>query len=127
MRDKWGGTNGGQMENVQDGKTYRGPKKWCDAIVEEYQTFRKEFVAAFFKCPSKQEGKCNYALNPNCKQDSPGDMVLLFEAKAGWNQYGGPELFTFDNHDPKGGFVLLKDRTVKFIRTEEELKQLRWK
>ena len=49
------------------------------------------------------------------------------ELKAGWNQHGGPELFTFDNHDPRGGCVLLNDGTVKFIRTEEELKQLRWK
>jgi len=54
-------------------------------------------------------------------------MVFLFESKPGWNQHGGPELFTFDNHDPRGGSVLLKDSTVKFIRTEEELKQLRWK
>ena len=54
-------------------------------------------------------------------------MVLLFETKAGWNQHGGPELFTFDNHDPKGGHVLLKNGTVKFIRTEDELRQLRWK
>jgi hypothetical protein len=54
-------------------------------------------------------------------------MVLLFETKAGWNQHGGPELFTFDNHDPKGGCVLLNDGTVKFIRTKEELHQLRWK
>ena len=53
-------------------------------------------------------------------------MVLLFETKAGWNQHGGPELFTFDNHDPHGGLVVLNDGTVKFIRTEEELKQLRW-
>ncbi len=30
-------------------------------------------------------------------------------------------------HNPKGGLVLLNDGTVKFIRTEEELKQLRWK
>jgi len=52
--------------------------------------------------------------------------VLLFEAEAGWNQHGGPELFTFDNHDPRGGCVVLKDRTVKFIRTEEKLRQLRW-
>ncbi len=71
--------------------------------------------------------RSDYALNPNCRQDSPGDTVLLFESKAGWNQRGGPELFTFDNHDPKGGLVLLNDSTVKFIRTEEELKQLRWK
>ncbi|MGD8787584.1 MAG: hypothetical protein PVJ60_09190 [Phycisphaerales bacterium] len=40
---------------------------------------------------------------------------------------GGPELFSFTNHDPKGGCVLLKDGTVKFIRTKEELNQLRWK
>jgi hypothetical protein len=41
------------------------------------------------------------------------------------SEHGGPELFTFDNH--KGGPVLLNDGTVKFIRTEEELQQLRWK
>ena len=69
----------------------------------------------------------DYAMNPNCKLDSPGDMVLLFVAKPGWNQHGGPELFTFDNHDPKGGCVLLNDGTVKFIRNKEELQQLRWK
>ena len=68
-----------------------------------------------------------YAMNPNCRKDSSPDTVFLFESKPGWNQHGGPELFTFDNHDPKGGLVLLNDGTVKFIRTEEELKQLRWK
>ena len=71
--------------------------------------------------------ECYYAMNPNCKPDSPSDMVLLFETKAGWNQHGGPELFTFDNHNPKGGCVLLNDGTVKFIRTTEELQELRWK
>ena len=116
------------LEYVQDHKTYLGPEEWCDAIVEAFQTreSQKEYVAGFFKCPSKREGKCNYAVNPNCKRDSSGDMVLLFEAEAGWNQHGGPELFTFDNHDPRGGCVVLKDRTVKFIRTEEKLRQLRW-
>jgi hypothetical protein len=64
-------------------------------------------------------------MNPNCEPNSPPDMVLLFETKAGWNQHGGPELFTFDNHDPRGGCVLLNDGTVKFIRTEEELHQSR--
>jgi len=69
----------------------------------------------------------DYAMNSNCREGSPGDMVFLFESKPGWNQHGGPELFTFDNHDPKGGCVLLNDGEVKFIRTEEELKQLRWR
>jgi hypothetical protein len=84
-------------------------------------------IIAIYKCPSADNGKRNYAMNPNCEPNSPGDMVLLFETKAGWNQHGGPELFTFDNHDPKGGCVLLNDGTVKFIRTEEELHALRWK
>ena len=60
--------------------------------------------------------------------------------KTGWNQHGGPELFTFDNHDPKrsapdvlslgdsgGGCVLLNNGTVKFIRTKDELNALCWK
>ena len=71
--------------------------------------------------------KADYAMNSNCREGSPDDMVFLFESKPGWNQHGGPELFTFDNHDPKGGCVLLNDGTVKFIRTEEELHALRWK
>jgi hypothetical protein len=78
-------------------------------------------------CPSVGKGKSTYAMNPNCEPNSPPDLVLLFETKPGWNQHGGPELFTFDNHNPKGGLVLLNDGTVKFIRTEGELKELRWK
>ena len=69
----------------------------------------------------------DYAMNSNCRADSPKDMVFLFESRPGWNQHGGPELFTFDNHNPKGGLVLLNGGEVRFIRTEEELKQLRWK
>jgi len=115
---------------------------WCDAIVRACRTINRphqyttkmqnqEIIKPFI-CPGTGEGKYylangNYAMNPNCKYDSPPDMVLLFETKTGWNQHGGPELFTFNNHDPKGGCVLLNDGTVKFIRTTEELKQLRWK
>lgn len=95
------------------------PAQWCDMIRESRNSSQ-------FKCPGAREGRCHYAMNPACEPDSPPDTVLLFETKAGWNQHGGPELFTFDNHDPRGGLVLLNDGTVKFIRTEEELKQLRW-
>jgi hypothetical protein len=81
-----------------------------------------------YRCPGGGEGRCHYAMNPDCGPNSAPDTVLIFEAGAGWNQHGGPELFTFDHHcDPRGGCVLLNDGTVKFIRTEEELKQLRWK
>jgi hypothetical protein len=111
--------------------------------------FSEDWISNVFMCPSAYESiysenrqvkaddpntperfkpmfKCHYAINPNCEPNSPSDMVLLLETQAGWNQHGGPELFTFDNHDPKGGCVLLNDGTVKFIRTEEELRKLRW-
>ena len=53
---------------------------------------------------------------------APYAPVLLW---ASWRK--GRELFAFDNHDPRGGCVLLNDGTVKFIRTEEELHALRWR
>ncbi len=112
---------------------YPKSTNWFDAITSQV-TMPKSAIKAIMidrlkkphVCPSVGEGKSTYAMNPKCKTDSPPDMVLLFETKAGWNQHGGPELFTFDNHDPKGGCVLLNDGTVKFIRTKEELQQLRW-
>jgi hypothetical protein len=103
--------------------------EWCNVMERAYASFGvadENFIRPH-QCPSAGTGKNHYAMNPNCKPDSPPEMVLLFETKAGWNQHGGPELFTFDNHDPKGGCVLLNDGTVKFIRTKEELQQLRWK
>jgi len=108
-------------------KAYERYGQWCDAVWRSRQESNPDpsYVKSPFECPSAHV--CHYAINPNCKPDSPADTVLLFETKPGWNQHGGPELFTLDNHDPKGGCVLLKDGTVKFIRTEEELKQLRWK
>lgn len=110
-------------------KPYPETNKWCDYMVKAYKSagIGDEGVMSPHKCPSASQGKSHYAMNPNCKFNSPADMVLLFETKAGWNQHGGPELFTFDNHDPKGGCVLLNDGTVKFIRTKEELRNLRWK
>ncbi|MCL5279776.1 MAG: hypothetical protein M1376_07710 [Planctomycetes bacterium] len=106
-------------------KSYPRAAKWCDDISSAYRSLGKAVLQPL-KCPIA-DGRCHYAMNPACAYGSVPNKVLLFETKSGWNQHGGPELFTFDNHDPKGGLVLLNDGTVKFIRTEEELKQLRWK
>lgn len=106
----------GRRDRVQPrGWIYPPANEWCDAV-----------HVRGCACPGAEEGSCHYAMNPNCRPDSPGDMVLLFETKAGWNQHGGHALFTFENHNPRGGCVLLNDGTVKFIRTEDELRQLRW-
>jgi hypothetical protein len=111
---------------------YPPAAQWCDAVVGILRNTWApnaipESVMRSFTCPAAGEGRCHYAMNPDCRADSPPDTVLLFETEAGWNQHGGPELFTLDNHDPKGGLVLFNDGTVRFIRTEEELKALRWK
>ena len=111
-------------------KAYPIPTNWCDICIRyiiETNEISEKRISKLFKCPCASEGKCHYAMNPNCNPNSPDDMVLIFETKDGWNQHGGPELFTFDNHEPRGGCVLLNDGTVKFIRTEEELNALRWK
>lgn len=125
-RHMWGCQNDLRLFFDNKGKKYSS-SKWCDAIVRVFRAanISKKEIMGSFKCAG--EGKCHYALNPHCEPNSPPDFVHLFETKAGWNQHGGPELFTFDNHDPKGGCVLLNDSTVKFIRTREELQQLRWK
>ena len=92
------------------------PAQWCDAL-----------GLSSLECPSAGEGRCHYAMNPNCDPSSAPGMVLLLETTAGWNRHGGVELFTFDNHEPKACCVLLVDGTVKFIHTEEELYALRWR
>jgi prepilin-type processing-associated H-X9-DG protein len=56
---------------------------------------------------------------------SPPDMVLLFDTHPGWNQSGGPELLTTDNHKGDGCNVLFVDGHVDFVKTED-LNKLRW-
>jgi len=118
-----------KVSSDNDEIMYPPQAKWCDAMLPAYKSIGMldKSIMKSHICPAAGEGKNHYAMNPECKPNSPSDMVLLFETKAGWNQNGGQELFTFDNHDPKGGCVLLNDGTVKFIRTKEELQQLRWK
>jgi hypothetical protein len=120
------------LRGYLDEKTsYPSAAEWYDAIVDRYQAHgysaNVDILVKAIRCPSACMGQCHYAMNVACEPNSPAGTVLLFESMPGRNQHGGPELFTFDNHDPKGGLVLLNDGTVKFIRTQEELKQLRWK
>jgi len=128
----------GLRYNPHDKESYRSAieryppaSEWYDAMVHSYQvqgyTVDVARLGRVISCPSASHGRYHYAMNPDCDPNSPPDTVLLFEARPGRNQHGGPELFTFENHDPKGGCVLLNDGTVKFIRTKEELQQLRWK
>ncbi|MHC4264552.1 MAG: hypothetical protein ACYSUK_01310 [Planctomycetota bacterium] len=103
--------------NENDGK-YPTPNKWCDLLLQHADISEKQL-----KCWSNKEARCTYAMNPNCTDwSSPPDMVLLFETKGGWNQYGGPELITAENHDLEGCNVLYCDAHVSFERSVDDLK-----
>jgi prepilin-type processing-associated H-X9-DG protein len=73
---------------------------------------------------------CHYAINPKAKPNSPADVVLLFETKHGWNQFGGPEILNDENHlkleGRKGCNILFNDGSVKFIEPEQ-FGELKWK
>jgi len=111
--DRYKDTHSGQLPPAN---------KWCDLLIEFDKTLPKDV----FKCPSARRGPCNYAINSKVRPDSPNEVVLLFETKPGWNQIGGPELLSTENHDGKGCNVLFDDGHVKFVSVEQ-LCELKWK
>ena len=98
--------------------------KWCDLLIDH-----AEVSPLHLQCKGATEGPCNYAMNDNIDKlninSAPPDMVLLFETHPGWNQSGGPELLTTENHQDDGCTVLFVDGHVEFVRTHN-LKNLRW-
>jgi hypothetical protein len=98
--------------------------KWCDTLISECKVPKK-----YFRCPGAKNGNYHYAINENvveCGASGPSDLVLVFEtSSAEWNQTGGPELLSTDNHSGKGCIVLYLDGYVEFVRTED-IDKLRW-
>lgn len=97
--------------------------KWCDLL-----TSHMDVNPASFKCASTPEGSFSYALNENLAErsmkDVPPNVVMLFEADAGPNAVGGPEMLVSDRH--KGGCnILFTDGHTEFIR-ESEIGNLKW-
>ena len=99
---------------------YPTPDKWCDLLTKYAEVTKKEFL-----CPSAGEGRCHYAINPNVSPFSNPRLVMLFETKGGWNQFGGPELLTTENHKGQGCNVLFNDLHVRFMK-KEQLSELKW-
>ena len=101
------------------------PSKWCDLLIEH-----TEVRPSMLRCEGATEGPCNYAMNKNIEKLDAGratpDMVLLFETHPGWNQSGGPEILTTDNHRGDGCNVLFMDSHVEFVKTKD-LDNLKWK
>jgi len=135
-----------------DGR-YPTPNRWCDLLVEDANvvglTFhcravREEnyrftinrtvehsspwFHTVEYTDPNgirHYVKRSNYSMNPNCEPDSPKDVVLLFESKGGWNQYGGAELLTTENHKGKGCNILFNDGHMEFVKPKN-ISKLNW-
>jgi hypothetical protein len=103
---------------------YPTPEKWCDLLIEYC-----EVDPITFRCKGAQEGPSNYAFNENIAKlgaSTQGDIVLLFETHPGWNQVGGPEILTTDNHQGEGCNVAFVDMHVEFVRAGD-IPDLKWK
>ena len=113
---------------------YPDPNRWSDFLLKHTDVEAKHFFCPGVRLrwkrqvlpwPVPRKASCYYAINPNCRLNSPPDMVLLFETKGGWNQFGGPEILTLDNH---GGFscnILFNDGHVEPGR-RRYLGRLKW-
>lgn len=103
--------------------SYPSADKWCDILMEYTDVSKTNF-----RCRSTSEGPCNFALNKNIEKlgtKAPPDMVLVFETSPGWNQSGGPEILSTENHKGEGCNILFNDGRVEFIKTED-LDRLLW-
>lgn len=113
-----------------DGR-YPTAENWCD-LLKVYH------VEDDLVCPAKRRTgeRCSYAINPNCEPNSPTDVVLLFETKGGWNQHGGPEMLSIENHPEyrdwfwgykiPGCNIMFNDGHVEFV-PKKRFAQLKWK
>ncbi len=97
--------------------------RWCDLLAATMNVNLR-----MFQCRGAGGERCNYALNKNIDGlgfNAPGDMVLLFESRPGWNQAGGPEILTTDYHQQEGCNVTLVNGSTLFMKGPD-LAELRW-
>jgi prepilin-type processing-associated H-X9-DG protein len=104
---------------LEEHARYPQTDRWCDLLADHIED--RQFI-----CPVALEkgdkGPCHYAINPQCKPDSPPDTVLLFETKGGWNQHGGLELVTTAYHNGRC-CVLFNDGHAEIV---EDPAKLNW-
>ena len=111
--------------NDYDGE-YPTADKWCDLLVSFSEVKPNQLIC---RGSDLKIGESSYSLNKNIagkkSSEIPPNIVLLFETQEGWNQFGGPELLTTDNHKGKGCNVLFNDGSVEFVKPER-IAELKW-
>ena len=89
---------------------------------EDFQNYLESYSYYHGSKPSWKERidlRSKYYEHDRYKGEKLSNVVLLFESKPGWNQFGGPELLTFDNHGGRGCNILFSDGKISFIRPED--------
>ena len=113
---------------------------WCDLLIENAAVPREEkgrrgssfspaIPSVIFQLKGMGESVCRYAMNKDAANlgiSAPLGVVLLFETHSGWNQVGGSDILTTDNHQGDGCNVLFTDFHVEFVRASQ-IPELRWK
>lgn len=106
---------------------YPAADRWCDLLKGYFADDPEKIFVCRGALRKGKKGRCHYAINPNAEPNSLADVVLLFETKGRWNQFGGPEILTTENHhNPEGCNILFNDLQVKFVKPEQ-LGELKWK
>ncbi len=102
-------------------------EKWCDVLMAEPGITHNHFICAR---SNAKKGQSSYTLNKhiigrNLDELSP-NTVILFESKPGWNQIGGAELLTPENHRlHPGSNVMLNNGKIRWYKTTD-FNQLNW-
>jgi len=127
--NKLRGINVATISYSHDNGKYPDADKWCDLLLEytkDNDHYQEKNFDRVLICPGAGDGRCHYAINPNVtRADWCSDIVLFFECKAGWNQCGGPEILTLENHDGKGCNILFADMHGEWV-SAEKIKDLKW-
>ena len=109
------------MYYAQHDQEYPAADKWCEVLMKGGFAESKHF-----RCPAARDGQsCHYVMNSAAIPYARRRRVLLFESKGGWNQHGGPEMLSTENHGGRGCHIVFNNGDVEFVPAER-LDRLRW-
>jgi hypothetical protein len=92
--------------------------QWCDMLIRGHYLDRQKELLWLAR---KRRWPC--AINRKCGPQSPGETVLLFESRLGWNLRGGLESFVHRHETAKGagGYIFCKNGELKFVTDATQL------
>ncbi|MGA2680120.1 MAG: hypothetical protein ABSF37_12600 [Sedimentisphaerales bacterium] len=112
-----------QKYAAQHNNLYPDSNAWCDLLIREAHIDDWRFCCTSIHTKERNRYNTPYTLNPCAEPNSPGSAVLLFEAKPGWNQSGGPEIAIFQHHNRCP--VLLNNGHIEFVK-KDRIGLLNW-